>query len=811
MPEAYDPEGVAAAMRLAPDPLKSRWAEVGGSPDDPDAAWHGADIRRQMLSIGLHHGALAVSYGGDGVSTVANKVDNSKLVLVAIQQFAQASGYSRTADIIRERFTSRVTEGQDVIRFVEDKPGFLAVHAPYNPAFNDAARNRRDVFVRFFKDGKLFFRVFQEKKLNDVVNILQGVFGDAMVLNPAGKLVLLPSMAIEETPVPSPPAPAPKEETGETAEKVPQMRGLRVGDVIKLPDGGSSTIQFVSWKSKRVAVGDDPKAQWIWFSFDAVETVNSTKIYDKKDAALRKEAAEEGAPPPEEPKAPARELPTTLMSHQVDGVRFIDERRRVLLADDMGLGKTITALIASDPPVVIVCPALVKVNWVRECTRWRPDLVPTLISGSGPPSPLQMKANVFVINYDILHHHVEWLSRLGAETLIADEAHYLKNMDIRWDKEARRHMATGRSPRRAQAFYALHEIPKLMLLTGTPIMNRTSELFPLLHMLDKNTWNSGYQFAVRYCAGHVEFVGSRKIFDATGRSNTDELHRRINNKVMLRRTKDVLDLPEKQRFSKLVSLSAQYAKEYKKASTQFIRYVEEHGGPEKVEATLRAKVLTQMGALRELSALGKVEAALEWISEHLEGTGRPLVVMGWHVDVFAALASGIDKLNSEYEEAKRKGVSPEMSKPIRYGLVVGGMGKDSRQKVIDDFQAGQLDVCLYSIAIATGTTLTRSSDMLFMERAWRPGDNVQAEDRIYRIGQRNKVTITYLDADGTIDAVIATLLMDKVATAAGVIDGINYSEDDAVAAVFGAMFFGESLRKNPDDGYQEVWWDPIEP
>src|SRR3990167_8369540 len=95
---------------------------------------------------------------------------------------------------------------------------------------------------------------------------------------------------------------------------------------------------------------------------------------------------------------------------------------------------------------------------------------------------------------------------------------------------------------------------------------------------------------------------------------------------------------------------------------------------------------------------------------------------------------------------------------------------------------------LMSIALGSGHTLTAATDALFIERAWRPSDLAQAEDRIYRIGQKNAVRITYLDAEGTIDASISELLADKAKTSAGVIDGKDLDDDDAVSTVLHSIF-----------------------
>jgi SWI/SNF-related matrix-associated actin-dependent regulator 1 of chromatin subfamily A len=139
--------------------------------------------------------------------------------------------------------------------------------------------------------------------------------------------------------------------------------------------------------------------------------------------------------------------------------------------------------------------------------------------------------------------------------------------------------------------------------------------------------------------------------------------------------------------------------------------------------------------------------------------------------------------------------------------IFGSDNASARTAAVDDFQKGSAQVFVGSIAAAgVGITLTAASDMLIVERVWRPGDLVQAEDRIHRIGQSRGVTITYMDCENSIDRRLASLLADKTKTSASVIDGINLDDDGAVAVVLGEMFRPEALTSNPSRG--EIVWVP---
>jgi hypothetical protein len=222
----------------------------------------------------------------------------------------------------------------------------------------------------------------------------------------------------------------------------------------------------------------------------------------------------------------------------------------------------------------------------------------------------------------------------------------------------------------------------------------------------------------------------------------------------------------------------------------------------------RAKVLAQMTGLRKLAGVGKVDYAVEWSATHLEATGRPLVIMAHHRDVTLGIAQQLTAREVEVDGTVRK---------MRVGKIIGGMAEAKRTADKDAFQRGELDVLVCSIqAAGVGLTLTAASETLFVERAWRPSDLVQAEDRIWRIGQENKCTIIYLDAANTIDDVIAQMLQNKQSTIAGVIDGLDLDADMAQDFVFGTMFglqgevkrvAGQKAVANPRYTIPRIEWD----
>jgi SWI/SNF-related matrix-associated actin-dependent regulator 1 of chromatin subfamily A len=181
----------------------------------------------------------------------------------------------------------------------------------------------------------------------------------------------------------------------------------------------------------------------------------------------------------------------------------------------------------------------------------------------------------------------------------------------------------------------------------------------------------------------------------------------------------------------------------------------------RIAATLRAQRLAQLGTLQRLAARGKLAAALAWIDDFL-ASEEPLVVFARHVEVQRAVLD-------------------------RFPDALHLFGEDSlerREAAIRAFQepdgpAGhRLIVCATRVA-AQGITLTRASNVAFLELEWTPAMHDQAEDRCHRIGQRDAVTAWYLLAANTIDETMARLIQRKRAIVAAVTDG-RASDDDGL-------------------------------
>lgn len=438
-----------------------------------------------------------------------------------------------------------------------------------------------------------------------------------------------------------------------------------------------------------------------------------------------------------------------LRPYQKAGVAYAAETRRCMIADQMGLGKTISALATAQAagtfPLVVVCPAIVKYNWEREARKWLPGKQVEVLSGTKTPDSLPMVLpDVWIVNYDVLHAWEPWLAACSPRGLIADESHYAKN---------------GKA-RRTKALKSLSgAIPQdgiVVLLTGTPVLNRPEELISQLEVIDRMADLGGKKY---FLSRYVDFNGKAR--------NEIELHRRMRATFYVRREKSevLTELPEKERATVLldVKLGKAYA-EVKKDVVDWLRENKEN--PKVTEATQRAKLDTLKSAITD----AKLPVAIDWIKGFLE-SGEKLVVFAYHIAVQNALVEAF----------------PDCAH------VLGADKHEDRQRSVDDFQSEdgpQLIVCSLKAA-GVGITLTAASDVAFVEMGWTPADQDQAEDRCHRMGQYDSVTAHYLLARGTEDVDIAERIDAKRQITTAITEGREVEEEESIVSEMVAKLLRE--------------------
>jgi hypothetical protein len=434
-----------------------------------------------------------------------------------------------------------------------------------------------------------------------------------------------------------------------------------------------------------------------------------------------------------------------LRPFQRAGVRYVLDARRSFIADEQGLGKTIEALAALEAddayPAVVVCPASLKLNWVREARHWLPHRSVTLVSGtSGAIEP----ADITVLNYEIVHARAAQLALRTPRALVLDESHYVKNPRAKRTQAVRK-LAGNLAPNALR-----------LALTGTPVMNHPEELIAQLRIIGRlEDFGSGARFARRFQGAGAE----------------ERIHWHLRRRCFVRRLKaDVLpQLPAKRQV--VVPVGLENEREYRLAEADVVAWLREQpielGELEaRIQATLRAERLAQLNALKRLAARGKLPAALAWIEDFL-ASEEPLVVFTGNREVQ-------QRVLDRFPEALH---------------LLGDDSIQQREAAVQAFQepGGPLLLLAATRVGGQGITLTRASNVAFLDLEWTPAMHDQAEDRCHRIGQRDAVTAWYLLAAETIDETMIELIARKRGIVGAVTDGRRDESEALVQAVVRAL------------------------
>ena len=433
-------------------------------------------------------------------------------------------------------------------------------------------------------------------------------------------------------------------------------------------------------------------------------------------------------------------LKGNLMPFQKDSVFYAMEKKKVFIADEMGLGKTVQALAiiqaTQSYPALIVSPATVKYNWKKEAENWLPSDVKVSVAKNSKDFDDALDGDVVIVNYELLTRNLDVVKTRGFRILICDECHYIKNSKAKRTKSI-------------EAFSK--GIEYVLMLSGTPLLSRPAELIAQLKIIDRlNNLGGWMNYVLRYCEAYRGKWG----WDISGASNLHELNVKLRNLCYIRREKkEVLkDLPDKQRSHIFFELNSTQMAEYAKAKHRLEDFLRENleKNENEIRRTMSAQALTQVEILKALTARLKLENAKAWIHDFLE-SGQKLLVFATHRAI-------ISELLEEFPDALS---------------ITGDTSAEDRQKVVETFQNDEtVNLAILGLqAASTGITMTAASNVAFMELGWTPAEMAQAEDRVYRIGQKNAVNIWYLLAKDTIDVKIAALIDSKKDVTKAVIEG----------------------------------------
>lgn len=446
----------------------------------------------------------------------------------------------------------------------------------------------------------------------------------------------------------------------------------------------------------------------------------------------------------------------TLRPYQERGVGWLAFLGRLglgaCLADDMGLGKTaqLIATLLTEPtegPTLVVCPVSVLGNWQRELERFAPHL--RVIAHHGPDrfrahraklASRAKRADVVLTTYSLVSRDQRELDKVTWVRLVLDEAQQVKNPSAAQTRAVQRIAASRR-----------------VALTGTPVENRLSELWSIMHILNPGLLGTNRGFRERFAIP----IEREQDPDAAERL------RRITAPFVLRRLKTdktiIDDLPEKIETTEHCPLTAEQATLYQAVVDDLLERSAEADGIGRrglvLAGIMRLKQVCNHPAhfLRDGSALagrsGKLTRAEELLDEILSAGDKVLC--------FTQFAEWGELLAPYWR--RRFGVD--------VGWLHGGVTRPKRDGLVRDFQADpRAGVLLISLkAGGTGLNLTAATHVVHLDRWWNPAVEDQATDRAYRIGQRRSVQVHKLVSTGTVEERIDAMITSKRALAEKVV------------------------------------------
>ena len=434
---------------------------------------------------------------------------------------------------------------------------------------------------------------------------------------------------------------------------------------------------------------------------------------------------------------PGEQFRGKLMNFQKEGLDFLlKSSGNALLADEMGLGKTVQTLsyVSTEKqtfPVLIVAPLVTLNNWEREIEKFlkkksrngrilesNSPSVTLIRTGKSKELP---KTDIYVINYELLLKRSGDLEQVGIHTIVCDEVHNLRSK-------------TTQKYKAVKKLAALPTVQYRIGLSGTPIYNRGSEIWPIIDILKPGLLGSFKEFCEYFC--YVNDKGKAIVLENKRASLRNELQKH----VMLRRKKaDVLkELKDKVRYKEVIASDTDY---YLEELDKIWKKLEDEQKEAQTEFSKSASYHRAIQSERQIAGVAKLPHVINFVKNIME-IEESVVVFCHHKVIHKLLHESLQEFS-----------------PVS---IIGGQTDSTRQDQIDKFQKGESKLMIAGIRAGNvGINLTKAKYVIFAELDWSPAIHRQAEDRLHRIGQKNTVFAYYLIGNGTLDDHVASILVDK--------------------------------------------------
>ena len=434
---------------------------------------------------------------------------------------------------------------------------------------------------------------------------------------------------------------------------------------------------------------------------------------------------------------PGKQFRGKLLEFQREGLDFLlKSSGHALLADEMGLGKTVQTLASLSKedhayPALIIAPLVTLTNWQREIEKFlKKKSKNGKISETKSPSSVMIRHgkkndigqyDFYIINYELLHKRFDDIMNLNIRTVVCDEVQHLRS------KTTQKYAAVKKLAAKNGVSYRIG-------LSGTPIYNRGSEIWPIVDILKPGLLGSFKEFCEYFC--YVDDKGKAIVLE----NKRTSLRNQLTKHIMLRRKKsDVLkELKDKVRYPEVIAADEKF---YKSELDKIWKKLEQEQKHAETPFDKSASYHRAIESERQAAGLAKLPHVINFVNDIME-IDESVVVFCHH----RAIHDLLHKSLSKYDPSS----------------IIGGQTDQNRQNEIDRFQNGQTKLMIAGLRAGNvGINLTTASYVIFAELDWSPAIHRQAEDRLHRIGQKNTVFAYYLVGNGTLDEHVADILVDK--------------------------------------------------
>jgi len=382
-------------------------------------------------------------------------------------------------------------------------------------------------------------------------------------------------------------------------------------------------------------------------------------------------------------------------------------------------------------PALVIAPLVTLNNWQREIDKFlkQKSRNGRIVDKKTPSSTIIRrgkaeelgKFDFYIINYDLLYKRSKDLAKLDIKTIVCDEVQNLRS------KTTKKYHAVKK-------LAALPSIKYRIGLSGTPIYNRGSEIWPIVDILRPGLLGNFKEFCEYFC--YVNEKGKAIVLE----NKRTSLRHQLQKHVMLRRRKsDVLkELKDKVRYKEVIDADTNY---YFNELDKIWKKLEEEQKDAESAFDKSASYQRAIQSERQVAGIAKLPHVINFVTNIME-IEESVVVFCHHRSIHNLLHQNLSDFS-----------------PVS---IIGGQTDKVRQEQIDKFQSGESKLMIAGLRAGNvGINLNRARYVIFAELDWSPAIHRQAEDRLHRIGQKNTVFAYYLIGNGTLDNHVADVLVDK--------------------------------------------------